>query len=426
MPKQFYPLLDRGTLFEMTIKRNMAFTRGCMIAANRDHAFLAFGQLEAMGIAEKAGLLEPVGRNTAPAIALCAMKLGADDVMLVCPSDHLVLDERSYREAVERAVELARGGRLVVFGAEPAYPETGFGYIEHDGESVVSFHEKPERERAEKYCESRRFLWNIGMFCFKAGAFLAELERHSPDLYRACAKVRHRCGNQALMEPTIEEMNSLSSISIDYAVMEKSDIVSVVPCEIGWSDLGSFDSLYPIAFDSAKKNSVLAETDPLFLDSSGNLVIGRGEKKIVLIDVSDLTVVDTEDALLIARKGAGQKVKEAVDILKAQDAMQLRAHPENVSEWGTCSILFETDNVQVKRLAVLPGMTARLVVPPQGLGYWQHVEGEGVVLRHGRESAIHRDDRIQLDAGETCGMRCSGASPLIVIETSVRTKPNEA
>jgi mannose-1-phosphate guanylyltransferase len=337
LPKQFYPLFDQKSLFQGVIERNAVFTNRFLAAANMDQAFLAFDQLFKNGIKDKRGLIEPVGRNTAPAIALVACTLDPAEVILVNPSDHLIINVPAYNAAVKRAATLAESGKLVTFGIEPTYPETGYGYIEHEGERVLSFKEKPDAATAARYLSTGRYLWNAGIFCFTAGTFLSELEYLSPDVYSACRAVADSClarGEGSLLEPTKEEMLKIPSISVDYALFERSDKVACVPCDIGWSDLGSFDSIYPISYNASLDNSVIAESVPLFIDSTKNLVISRGNKKVVLIDVEDLNVVDTEDALLIARRGSGQRVKEAVDSLKLESSSLLEAHTTVNRPWA--------------------------------------------------------------------------------------------
>ena len=263
-------------------------------------------------------MIEPVGRNTAPAIALSCLMLPRDEIVLVAPSDHLIGGLEGYRAVVARGTELAQTGRLVTFGIAPAFPETGYGYIETDGERVVSFKEKPDAETAKRYVAEGRYYWNSGMFCFTAGTFLDELQRRAPDVHAACVAAYARATSKKPLRPTLADMSAIPSISVDYAVMEKSDRVSCVLCppSLGWSDLGSYDALYDELCPRGTSGVVIGTPEPVSVESSGNLVIASG-KRIVLVGVEDLVVVDTPDALLIARRGSTQKVKDAVDALKA-------------------------------------------------------------------------------------------------------------
>lgn len=308
LPKQFYPLFGGKSIFQETIERNRPVADRFFVAANRVQIDLARNQLAACGEALTQALVEPVGRNTAPAIALACLNLPPKEIVFVTPSDHRMNRLEDYLRAVQRARDLALQGFLVTFGITPTFPETGFGYIEADGEVVKSFREKPDAATAQAYLDSGRYLWNSGMFVFQAGVFLEELGRHSPEVLAACRAV-------ASLEPTLEAMNTIPSISIDYAVMEKSDRVRVVACDPGWSDLGSFDALAEEVAAGADGNAVLGNPAPVFVESRGNLVVSR-DRQIALVGVENLLVIDTPDGLVIAKKGTSQKVKDVVTELK--------------------------------------------------------------------------------------------------------------
>lgn len=424
MPKQFYPLFDQKSLFQGVIERNSAFADSFASAVNVDQSFLAFEQLRGNGIADKKGLIEPVGRNTAPAIALVALTLDPSEIIIVNPSDHLISKTVAYQEAVARAKVLASQGMLVTFGIEPTYAEIGYGYIERDGERVICFKEKPDAATAAKYVASGKYLWNAGIFCFTAGSFLSELERLSPDVYSACRMVAEKAmarDGKDLLRPTREEMLSIPSISVDYAVLERSDKVAVIPCDIGWSDLGSFDSLYPVLYDAKAKNSVISECPPTFIGSEDNLVISRGDKKIVLIDMSDTSVIDTEDALLIVKRGSSQRVKEAVDGLKEVSSPLLQAHTTVLRPWGSYTVLLDTDRVKVKRLVVNPGQRISLQKHQHRQEHWVCVDGTGTVLLDGKNIVFERTVEVHIPAQSTHRLECTGPEPLVVIETQIGT-----
>jgi mannose-1-phosphate guanylyltransferase len=222
-----------------------------------------------------------------------------------------------------------------------------------------------------------------------------------------------------LLEPGKEQMESIPSISIDYAVMEKSSLASVVSCDIGWTDLGSFDSLFPVAFEPKVGNSVLTEEEPLFIDSKDNLVIGRGKKKIVLIDVEDTAVVDTEDALLVMRRGSGQRVKEAVDALKRENSALLDAHTTVNRPWGSYTLLLDTERVKVRRLTILPGKGISLHSHKYRQEHWVCVDGMGAALLNGAEKALSRDQEAFVQAGDLHSLACVGDQPVTVIETQI-------
>lgn len=424
MPKQFYPLFDDKSLFQGVIERNSFFTCAYAVAANIEQSFLAYEQLSKNGISDRRGLIEPIGRNTAPAIALIAFTLDPDEIMLVNPSDQLIVKADAYQDAVRRAQILAKEGKLVTFGIEPSYPETGYGYIEHGGEKVLSFKEKPDAKTASAYLATGQYLWNAGIFCFTAGTFLSELERLSPEVYHACKAIAEQAmvrGGKFLLEPTRSEMESIPSISVDYAVLERSDRVAVIPCDIGWSDLGSFDSLYPVTYDKGKRNSILSNVDPLFIGSENNLVISRGDKKVVLIDMQDTSVIDTEDALLVVKRGSSQRVKEAVDHLKVESSTLLLAHTTVMRPWGSYTVLLDTDRVKVKRLVVNPGQRISLQKHQHRQEHWVCIDGSGIVQLDGKEVSFERTVEIRIPSQSIHRLECTGSEPLVVIETQIGT-----
>lgn len=317
-PKQFYPLFGGKSIFQETVERNLKVADRFWVASNQVQMDLAREQLAECGNPPADFLIEPVGRNTAPAIALACLALPPEEVVFVTPSDHRMNKLDDYWRAVTRAKTLAGEGFLVTFGILPTYPETGFGYIEADQEVVTSFREKPDAKTAQAYVESGRYLWNSGMFVFQAGTFLTELGRHSPEVLARSKEAFAVSQTAQGILPSFEAMNAIPSISIDYAVMEKSDKVRVVTCDPGWSDLGSFDALAEEVEAGSAGNAVLGAGAPVFVDAARNLVVGSG-RKVALVDVEDLLVIDTPDALLIVRKGSSQKVKDVVAELKKND-----------------------------------------------------------------------------------------------------------
>jgi len=312
MPKQFVRIFRDKSLFEETVSRNKPLCDKFVVATNIEHLPLVEEQMVRMGIDNVEGLLEPSGRNTAPAIALILLGLPRDELVLVSPSDHRITKQDQYMKAVDRAAELASQGFLVTFGIKPQYAETGYGYIEADGENVLSFREKPDRTTAEAYLASGRYYWNSGMFVFSAGTLLDELSHCAPELFAAVRRTYELAENGRLLRPRPEDMMAIPSISIDYAVMEKSNKVKVVVCDPGWSDLGSFDALY----DETKKDGENAALsgDTILMNSRRCLVVG-GEKPIILEGVEDLIVVQTDDATLIMRRGQSQNVREVLKIV---------------------------------------------------------------------------------------------------------------
>ena len=248
-PKQFSQLFGDESLFQKTLKRNASVSDSICVVINQEQYFMGLDQLEQLKLNRKFQfILEPVGRNTAPAIALSALAANPDEILLIVPSDHLILNQSSYENVLSQAMELASQNNLVTFGIKPAYPETGYGYIEAADLDVRSFKEKPSLETAESYIKAGNFYWNSGMFCFKAGVFLDELKKFAPDIYENSLLAFNGAKKDSTLRVSMEDMKAIRSESIDYAVMEKSQKVKVIPADIGWSDVGSFDALYDALF----------------------------------------------------------------------------------------------------------------------------------------------------------------------------------
>ena len=298
MPKQFVKLFDNKSLFQLTVERNSKICDSQFIVSNTEQYFLAVDQLEEIHQIDSKYLLEPIGRNTAPAIALACMALEKEEIVLVTPSDHLIKNEQEYTFVLEQAKKLAAKNNLVTFGITPSFAEIGFGYIElGENNSVKAFHEKPDFKTATSYFNAGNYYWNSGMFMFKAGVFLEELEKKSPKIYQASLNAFINAKNDEIIRIKHEDMANIPEDSIDYAVMEKSEKVKVIPSDIGWSDVGSFDALYE---ELPKDESGNTKNEKhIAIDSKNNLILSD-EKYIATIDVEDLIIVDTGDALLIS------------------------------------------------------------------------------------------------------------------------------
>lgn len=302
-PKQYLPIFSGKSLFELAVTRNLKVAQEVLLVASESNLELANPALQ--GVSHRI-IVESVPRNTAAAIAFAAFALEEDDVMLVTPSDHLVENQEDYKSAIEQGVEFAKMDNIVTFGIVPHYPETGYGYIEHEGNDVISFREKPNESTAKEFLQRKRFLWNSGIFCFKAGVFLEELERYSPAVFSAAKEAFQNC-----KEDIIDKDLSLAipSISVDYAVMEKSDRIKVIPAKFKWSDMGAFDSLYEHLKDNGQP-----------IDENGNMVIGDTDKQVAFVGMKDTIVVSTDDALLVLDMNSAQKVKDLYESLQENNS----------------------------------------------------------------------------------------------------------
>ena len=416
MPKQFVKLFYDKSLFQLTVERNSKVCDSQFIVSNTEQYFLALDQLEELKKADNKYLLEPVGRNTAPAIALACMACGNDEIVLVTPSDHLIKNEVEYKNVVEKAKELAEQNFLVTFGITPSFAETGFGYIEAEGENVKAFHEKPDFETATNYLKSENFYWNSGMFCFKASVFLEELQKYSPEIYSACENAFKNANKDNLVRIKHEDMLNIPEDSIDYAVMEKSNKVKVLASDIDWSDVGSFDALY----DELPKdeNGNTQNSNHISVDSKNNLIYGN-ERKIATIDIEDCIIVDTGDALLVSKKGSSQKVKKIVAKLKEQKSELHNIHLTASRPWGTYTILEDTPGYKIKRIEVKPGKRLSLQKHFHRNEHWIVVSGTATVTVGEETKLIRPNESTYIKMGEIHRLANEGKIPVVLIEAQV-------
>jgi mannose-1-phosphate guanylyltransferase len=304
MPKQYIPMFGEKSLFQLTAERSKNLVDQILVVGNKDNYLLSQADMLRAGIADFAEVIEAAPRNTAAAIAFAALAVQPDDILLVTPSDHIITDEKAYEAALAESMELAAQGYLVTFGITPTKPETGYGYIEYKGNEVVSFREKPNQETAQTFLDSKRFLWNSGMFCFRADTFLEELHAFEPEiLKKAKACFEARAEN---FLPEVETAQ-IPSKSIDYAVMERSSKIRVVQARFGWSDLGSFESIW-------EHWEGQGETQHF---KNNNCVVGS-KKHVEFLGVDNLVLVETEDAILVLSKSNSQDVKKIYERLEVE------------------------------------------------------------------------------------------------------------
>ncbi|MBU1658139.1 mannose-1-phosphate guanylyltransferase/mannose-6-phosphate isomerase [bacterium] len=417
MPKQFVKLFDEKSLFQLTVERNSKVCESQFIVSNAEQYFLALDQMDELKQAQVNSkyLLEPVGRNTAPAIALACMACGSDEIVLVTPSDHLVKNEVEYAKVLAQAKELAEQDCLVTFGITPSFAETGFGYIEADGLDVKAFHEKPNLQTATSYLEAGNYYWNSGMFCFKAGVFLDELQKYSPEIYAACANAFENADKENIFRIRHEEMMKIPEDSIDYAVMEKSDKVKVIASDINWSDLGSFDALYEELAKDENGNTV--NENHISIDSKNNLVYGK-QRKIATVDIEDLIIVDTGDALLISKKGSSQKVKEIVKEVRKTTELH-NIHLTGHRPWGTYTILEDSPGYKIKRIEVKPGKRLSLQKHFHRNEHWIVVSGTATVTVGDETRLVRPNESTYIKMGELHRLSNEGKIPVVLIEAQV-------
>ncbi|WP_298053414.1 mannose-1-phosphate guanylyltransferase/mannose-6-phosphate isomerase [uncultured Campylobacter sp.] len=420
MPKQFVRLFDDRSLFMMSYERNSTLCERTLVVSNEQQYFLALDQLEVLGARGVKFLLEPVGRNTAPAIALACLSLKAEEIVFVTPSDHLIRDEAAYKNSVLRARELAKQGFLVTFGIKPADANTGYGYIEANGEDVLKFYEKPELAAVQSYIEAGNFYWNSGMFMFKAGVFLGELKAQSSEIYEACVRAHENSNAENPIRIKLGDMQEIPADSIDYAVMERTSLAKVVPADIGWSDLGSFDSLDAELPKDANGNT--ASEQNIALNSKNNLIIGSG-RTIAAIDIENLAIVDTKDALLICKKGSTQKVKQVVERLKDSDLA--RVHVTTHRPWSSYTVLEDERGYKIKRIVIKLGKRLSLQKHYHRNEHWIVISGTATVTVNERNFLLRENESTFIRMGEVHRLANEGKIPVVLIEAQVGSYTGE-
>ncbi|MCD4756744.1 MAG: mannose-1-phosphate guanylyltransferase/mannose-6-phosphate isomerase [Arcobacteraceae bacterium] len=416
MPKQFIKLFNNRSLFQLTVERNSNLCNKQLIVSNSEQYFLANDQLIELNKINSNYLLEPIAKNTAAAIALACMSLDKNEIVLVTPSDHLIKDEDEYKKVLIQAKELATQNKLVTFGITPTNAETGYGYIEEKDLNVQAFHEKPNFETAKKYLKKGNYYWNSGMFCFKANVFLSELKKYSPEIYKTSMLAYKNSRKDNLIRIKYEDMESIPEDSIDYAVMEKSLLVKVIPSDIGWSDLGSFDSLYDELEKDENGNTI--NTNHISYNSKNNLIYGE-ERIISTIDIEDIIIVDTADALLISKKGSTQKVKQIVQEVKKKKLELHNVHLLANRPWGSYTILEDTNGFKIKKIVVKPGERLSLQKHFHRSEHWIVVRGTATVTNDDKTYIVRANESTYIKMGDYHRLANYGKIDLIVVEVQV-------
>ena len=426
LPKQFLSLSGDGTLFQQTVARTRKLPEITppIIVASEDHRFLAADQLLEAGIKNATILLEPAARNTAPAIALGALKAVERDpqaLLLVLPADHLIGDTKSFVNAVQQALPAAREGWLVTFGIRPDRPETGFGYIRR-AESiggwafrVERFVEKPDLATAEGYVKDGGYDWNSGMFLFKAARYLEELGQHAPEMLEAVRKAYATGhGDLDFVRVDAEAFAKVPDNSIDYAVMEKTSRAAVVPVSCAWSDIGSWSALWLSGQHDEQGNQ--REGDTLTVNTRNSLLRSHDRHMIATVGVDDLIVVSTPDATLVAHRNAAQDVKKVVDQLKASGRTEHSFHRVVHRPWGSYDSLEAGGRFQVKRIVVKPGASLSLQKHHHRAEHWIVVSGTAEVTCDEKVFLLAENQSTYIPLGSVHRLRNPGKVPLELIE----------
>lgn len=425
-PKPFIRLPDGQSLLQKAFVRGAALPHVAQVltVTNRELFFKTEDEFRAVNPAglSTAFVLEPFGRNTAAAVAAAALQVaerhGADAQLLILAADHLISDQAAFAAAVARAQQLANQGKLVTFGIQPDAPETGYGYIEAQGHEVLRFVEKPSLDKAQEYLASGRYLWNSGMFCFSAGTVLREMEQHCPDILattRACLAQSRKAEGAGFSQLELDAtaFAAVPDNSIDYALMEKSRNVAVVPCAIGWSDIGSWTALGDLAEPDGNGNRVQGEA---LLHASRNCTIQTDGRLVGAVGVNDLIIVDTPDALLVADKRHAQDVKHIFASLKAQGHEAHKLHRTVHRPWGTYTVLEEGPGYKMKRIEVKPGASLSLQMHHHRSEHWVVVSGTATVVNGEQEIQLQPNQSTYIPAGHKHRLINPGLMDTVIIE----------
>ncbi|MBN5273108.1 mannose-1-phosphate guanylyltransferase/mannose-6-phosphate isomerase [Serratia marcescens] len=424
-PKQFLALCSEFSMLQTTVNRLDGLEiSNPLVICNEEHRFIVAEQLRQITRLSHNIILEPVGRNTAPAIALAALQAtanGEDPLLLVLAADHVIQDEKTFRNAVLQAVPFAQDGKLATFGIVPTGPETGYGYI-HKGESidgsatcrVSRFVEKPNLVTAEEYLRSGEYLWNSGMFLFKASRYLEELNKYRPDILSACRKsLQHTSPDLDFVRVDREAFLTCPDESVDYAVMEQTADAVVVPLDAGWSDVGSWSALWEISEKDSSGNSTFG--DVLQHGSTNNYI--RAEHKLVAtVGVDNLVVVETKDAVLIANKDKVQDVKEIVNHLKRSKRPESKQHREVYRPWGQHDAIAQGDRFQVRKITVKPGEKLSLQMHHHRSEHWVVVSGTAKVTKGGVVQFVSENESVYIPLGVEHSLENPGKIALNLIE----------
>ncbi|MBF5037987.1 mannose-1-phosphate guanylyltransferase/mannose-6-phosphate isomerase [Methylophilus glucosoxydans] len=424
LPKQLLPLVTDNTMLQETLLRlsSWAQVASPVVVCGNDHRFLVAEQLRQVNLTPQAIVLEPVAKNTAPAIAAAAMALKDQDVlMLVLPADHVITDVAAFEAAVRRACVAATQGKLVTFGIEPTHPETGYGYIQSGAAlaadgcfEVARFVEKPDAATAKQYLDAGNFYWNSGMFLFKPSVFLSELQQYAPAMVNAVSSAVAQ-SYQDLDFVRLHEASFAESPSdsIDYAVMEKTKLAAVVPASMGWNDVGSWTALKEVQPNDEAGNATRGD---VYLKNVKNTLVRAESRFVAAVGVEDLLIVETSDAVLVAHRDCAQDVKNIVDHLKASGRNEHQVHPRVYRPWGWYEGIDVGERFQVKRIMVKPGEKLSLQMHHHRAEHWVVVSGSAMITVDNVTKLYTENESTYIPIGSTHRLENPGKLPLHLIE----------
>ncbi len=426
-PKQFLCLVDDElSMLQQTVQRTIGIdgVGPSVIVCNEEHRFMVGEQVQQLGIDNALILLEPEGKNTAPAIALAAFAIAQrnpDEVMLVMPADHVITDIVRFHESIDCAARLAGAGNLVTFGIVPQGPETGYGYIKASqplndgGYDVAEFKEKPDLLTAQQYVDSGDYYWNGGIFVFTASAYLEELKHFEPEIYAAAEKAMANAALDLDFVRIDQDSFSVSpSISIDYAVMERTNKAKVVPLDAGWNDVGSWSALWEVSDKDSNGNVISGD---VIISDTHNCHIYSESKLVSVVGMENLVVVETDDAVLVTDRDNAQNVKTIVNQLESLERSQLNHHRKVYRPWGWYDSIDVGDGFQVKRIQVKPGAKLSVQMHHHRAEHWVVIKGTAEILNNGVVSLLVENQSTYIPIGATHALKNpSDTDPLEIIE----------
>ncbi len=422
MPKQFTSLTSKYSLFQNTLLRNTTLTNKFLIVCSEQNYFIAQEQISQL-IFERSlkieveFILESIGRNTAAAIILASLYLDKNETLFVTPSDHEITIGSAYEKAVHTAILNSQNNYISIFGIKALYAHTGYGYIKAHNEDVEKFYEKPSITKANEYLHAGYF-WNSGMFCFKASILLDQAKEYALDVYEMCIYAFKSTSSAKPFFIKKELMKDIPNISIDYAVMEQSHKLKLVRSSFSWNDLGNFDAIYDELPKEDSNAISYTKEKPLLVNSRNNLVLAHG-KKIVLLNVKELLVVDTQDALLITQKGKSEEVKSIVNTLHQEGSNIIEEHPLVHRPWGTFNLLETKDNYKFKTILVKPHHRLSLQKHFHRNEHWIVLKGTATVTIGKTKKLVCANESVYIPMGKKHRLANDGKVDLLLIEVQV-------
>lgn len=430
LPKQFIDFPDmQGSLFQNTLSRltGVPDVEDPIVVCNSDHRFLVAEQLRQLGKEHCNILLEPVGRNTAPAVALAALSAlqdNADPLLLVLPADHVIQDQGVFQRVIAQATQFAKQGKLATFGIVPSVPETGYGYIEKgeelaggDGYCVKQFVEKPDQETAQAYLDSGNYFWNSGMFLFSASTYLQELKQYAPDIFESChqayANLERGEDFQLIPEPIFA---SCRSDSIDYAVMEKTASAVVVPLEAGWNDLGAWDAMWEVRAKDEQGNAISGD---VLTEDVQDSYIQSQSRLVAVAGIRDVVVIETADAVLVTQRSQVQSVKHLVQQLQDHEREESTLHRLVYRPWGSYESLSSRPGYQVKHLVINAGASLSLQLHHKRAEHWIGLKGVALVSCDNKEFELQPNESTFIPLGSKHRLTNTSNEPVEIIEVQI-------